>query len=182
MRSIKLVFLSALCLFSALSVSLPSTPAKTDGNASKLGTANLKKLRDSKMVALVPTYVPTGFKIDSLYIDKQKTLLESSFGYTYKNSKTGAEFTIQMASDGLGDPIFDTEEDYNWKQVKSTKAKSPVFGEYSVESLKTKKGMLIQATWYEVPGKQLPDYVMIVGSKIDPTTAVKVMNSLRFLK
>lgn len=175
------VLIPAFCSIVLFSAALASPPANTDGKASGLGAANIAKLRKTGLTVVVPTYIPSGFKVDSVEYDKQKTQVESSISYTYKNKKTGGEIIIQMASDGLGDPIFDTEEDYDWKQVKETVGNSPVFGKYTMESLQTKKGLMVQCTWYELPGKLYPRFVMMFGKNLKPAYAIKVMNSLRFL-
>ncbi|MBN9502790.1 MAG: hypothetical protein BGO01_12570 [Armatimonadetes bacterium 55-13] len=169
-------------LFSGLVLAAGFAPLTTDGKASGLSAKQLATLRKSKFKVVVPTYVPAGFKVDSVGFTDTKVPVEASFALTYKNAKTKAEFTVQMASDGLGDPIFTLDNGDAVDATSVLKAKSPILGAVDVEVYAKGREKMFQCTWMEHKNRSLPQFAMAYGRGVDGATGKKIIESLRWLK
>lgn len=165
-----------------LTVALSASAQTTSGVTSKIPKAELAKVRKSKYRVVVPTYVPAGFtKVEaSLGVDKEPVL--SGWSVRYLNPKTKAYFLLQMASDGLGDPMFDLPNGDTVEPNGSLFGKSPIFGKFEVMSYKKGKIKIAQSTWYEVSKKTLPKYAMVTSDGMEPSEVKRIIEGLRWLK
>lgn len=80
-----------------------SSAAEAIGKKAKLTSEQVKKLRlleTRKFKAIVPTYIPTGFKVDQLNIEEKipcRNNTYDTYSINYRNS-SGSSFTITGAS------------------------------------------------------------------------------------
>jgi hypothetical protein len=171
-------------LFLALCISASASPPfapETDGKAAKLKASDLAKLRKSKLRVLLPTDVPAGFSVTNFtFEDNKKEPLTSVLFITYSNKK-GGEITVQMASDGIGSPIFDDELVALGPQ-KSLMARSPILGKVQIDYIRTKRGYQFHCEWVELGKNALPRVAMIYGHGVDPAVGKRLLESLRFLR
>lgn len=173
--------LAALTLASFAAAQKPAV-LTTDGKKSGLSASALSSLRTPGLRHLVPTWVPPGFKVIKFDYMKKNADEEGYWTAKYRNTKLKADFTIQMASDGFGDPIL-SDEDGNVVDSKAGPSwKSPIFGTGRLWVGKSKKWNGFASDWIELKGKTLPTHVMIYGQRIDPQWGKKVLESLRWLK
>jgi len=154
----------------------------TDGSKSKIAKSELAKVRKTKYRVLVPTYVPAGFvvKLGVLELDKEQAL--TNWTVRYVNPKTKATFTVQMASDGLGDYIFSTPDGDTTEPTGHLIGKSPIFGKFELMLVKKPKFNMTATTWIELGRKTYPNYVMIYSDKVPSATSKRIIESLRWLK
>jgi hypothetical protein len=175
---LKRVLICSLLLAATAFASVPTT----NGKGSGLSAAQLSQARKSGLTVALPTYVPKGFTLQSMEIVKNKQPELRDFSLTYKRGKSKDYILIQMASDGLGDPIMQDENDESVEPQGYVKAKSPLLGEVAIDYYKKKPFKRFQCTWYEMPGKSWPRYVMVVGEGLDASEGRKIIESLRVLK
>ncbi len=154
----------------------------TNGVASKVPKTELSKLRKSKYRVVVPTYVPAGFtKVNANFeYDKEPAL--SLWIVRYQNPKTKASFTLQMASDGLGDPFFDLPNGDTVDPTGSIFAKSPIMGRVEVMYYKKGKVKMAMSTWYDASKKTYPRYAMVMSDGMEASEVKRIIESLRWLK
>lgn len=154
----------------------------TSGSASRVPKAELAKVRKSKYRVVVPTYVPAGFVVKqaSLEVDKERAL--TNWTLRYHHPKTKATFTVQMASDGLGDYIFSTPDGDTTEPTGSIFGKSPVFGRFDLMVAKKPKYNLTATTWISTSTRTYPNYTMVYSDGVDAATVKRVIESLRWLK
>ncbi len=174
---IRAFLISAVFLLAAL-----ANAQTSDGAASKISKTELAKVRKSKYRVLVPTYVPAGFVVKEakLVVDKEPALTD--WRVRYHNPKTQAEFTVQMASDGLGDIIFSTPDGDVIEPGKSVYGKSPVFGKFEIMSAQKGKYKTAGCNWMEVAQKTFPYFAMVYSEGMDAATIKRIVESLRWLK
>lgn len=174
--------LRALAFSALLAIVALSSAQTSDGAASKISKTELAKVRKSKYRVLVPTYVPTGFVVKEakLVVDKEPALTD--WRVRYHNPKTKAEFTVQMASDGLGDIIFSTPDGDVIEPGKSVYGKSPVFGKFEVMSAQKGKYRTAGCNWLDVAPKTFPRFAMVYSEGMDAATIKRIVEGLRWLK
>lgn len=151
----------------------------TDGKASKLSAKQLKQLRSKKGWKFVlPTYVPKGFRVKSMEIDiSSKEHYDHFFSVDYTNGK-GGEFTVQMASGGIGDLILDDEGvgKMTTKPIVAGHAKSAEM--MFVEKKPTEFGL----NWIELDKSYKMPFVSAMGRGLSSAEAVKIVSSLKTLR
>lgn len=163
----------------AASISLAQV---TDGKTAQLSPKLLARIKKTKYRVLVPTYLPAGFRIKTadLAIDKSPDL--TNWYLSYENPKTKAMITIQMASEGLGDPMFDLPNGDVADPTGSIWAKNPILGKVNLEYLVKGPIRMSQCTWYDASKTTYPRVVMIFAHNVDAKVTKKVLESLRWLK
>jgi hypothetical protein len=177
MKSLRCLLLC--CLLPALAVA--NRVGETSGGAAKLKPSDLAKLKKSKLRVLLPTDVPAGFSVTNFtFEDNNKEPLTSVLFITYSNKK-GGEITVQMASDGIGSPIFDDEMVALGPQ-KSLMARSPILGKVQIDYIRTKRGYQFHCEWVELGKNAPPRVAMIYGHGVDPAVGKRLLESLRFLR
>jgi hypothetical protein len=155
---------------------------ETDGKASKIKPAHLQKLRIDKYRLLLPTFVPAGYTVAKADLQRGETMQETVFELTYKNAKTKAEIIVQMASEGLGSPMFTLANGEIADATGSITAKSPIFGKVKMEVLKEKKERQFHCEWIDLGKKAMPRFVMIYGVGAEAADGKQMLESLRFFK
>lgn len=158
-------------------------PAQTtDGKKSLVPDFALREVRKTKFRVLVPTYVPAGYVVDFAGLKKDKEPILNDWSIAYVNRKTKTTITVQMASEGLGDPIFDLPTGGEKEKNGSIWAQSPILGK--VEVMWATKGSLKMAacTWYKTKTKTYPRYAMIMSEGVDAKEIKKMIEGLRWLK
>lgn len=134
--------------------------------------AQAKKLN---LVTVVPTYVPAGFKLKVAVA----SVYEKKYGDTHITFMNGkSELTIQMASEGIGDPILDDEDEPS----KILNINSPVLGTVEMQFGKPKAMRPFLCTWYMTSMHLNPVFVMVMGQGVSEPEIVKFVQGLRFLK
>lgn len=165
-----------------LATALVASAQTTDGSKSRIPKAELAKIRKTKFRVVVPTYVPAGFTKGStelfLPVDPQLTVWSAK----YRDFKTKRNFVIQMASDGLGDPMFDLPNGDTVEPNGSLYGKSPILGKFEVMFYKKGNVKMAHCTWYEVSKKGYPRYAMVMSDGMEPSEVKKIIESLRWLK
>ena len=137
------------------------------------------KLRKAGLVAYVPTWLPKGYKLKSFEISDEKDVAMKSYSLNYTNAKGGG-FTIQSASDGLGDAFFDNAED-DGKPTGVLKVKNPQLGMIHVELYFKGKLREFHNQWIELKSKAYPRYLMLIGSGVGKEDLKKLYASLRLV-
>lgn len=134
--------------------------------------AQVKKL---KLVTVVPTYVPAGFKLKAAVA----SVYEKKYGDTHITFMNGkSELTIQMASEGIGDPILDDGDEPS----KILNINSPVMGTVQMQFGNSKTMRPFLCTWYMTSMHLNPVFVMVMGQGVSEPEIVKFVQGLRFLK
>ena len=172
----------AFLISAVLTVTAFAHAQTSNGVASKISKTELAKGRMSIYRVLVPTYVPAGFVVKEakLLIDKEAALTD--WRVRYENPKTKAKFTLQMASDGLGDIIFSTPDGDVIEPGKSVYGKSPVFGKFEVMTAHKGTYRTAGCNWIELGKKTYPHFVMVYSDGIDGGTVKRIVEGLRWLK
>lgn len=152
----------------------------TNGRASGLNSAQLMKLRATKLRYLVPTKLPSGFKVVSLELEPHNDPVMVHMSITYK--KGSQQITIQQSSEGLGDLIFDQDPDKG-KPQGILPWKSPVLPMTWPIEYQTEKGkMHWHVQWIELPGTKYPRHLSAIGYGVDPKVGKAFLEGLRWLK
>lgn len=174
--------LLAAFLVASLALGQKPTTLSTDGKKSGLSASQLVTLQGSKMRHLVPTFVPPGFKVSKFEFVKATEDEEAYWMIHYRNAKSKGQITVQMASDGFGDPIL-SDDDGNVIDSKVGPAfKSPVFGSGRLYVAKSRKWNGFASDWIDLKVKSKPTHVMIYGQRADPQLGKKILESLRWLR
>lgn len=166
-------------LFLVLLVAIAAAQT-TDGSKSKIGAANVAKLRKLKMKFALPTYLPSGYKFKSMRIEEPNDPVTLMVSLQYTNSKTKGDLIVQMCSDGIGDVFFtmpngDTVEPnghLNWK--------SPAIGAGVIETYVKGRYREWHLNWIEFKTK--PTFLSIIGHNMSAVEGKKVVESMRWLK
>ena len=96
--------------------------------------------------------------------------------YSVVYSKGKSSFTLQTASEGIGDIFL---EDSNGELAAAVvKVRNPVFGTIEIEFDKKTKSQFV-VNWMERKGTALPHYVGVLGSKMELADAKRIVASLR---
>lgn len=172
----------AVLSFAGLILAQAPPPLATDGKKSGLSATQLVSLQAPRMRHLIPTWVPAGFKVAKFEFVKATEDEEAYWMIRYRNAKTKGEITVQMASDGFGDPIL-SDDDGNVIDSKVGPAfKSPIFGKGRLYVAKSRTWNGFASDWINLKVKSKPTHVMIYGQRADPQLGKKVLESLRWLK
>lgn len=171
-----------------VSASLPifSGAAYDDGKASMLSDAQIANLKKLNAAVAVPTYVPAGYKIKNVEIQEPEAHIVA-FSIVYQDA-SGKSFTIESNNEALGDMAVKREVKGSTdlflplsRDVKTTEFyaghdendPNTVASEWlcSIETYQPKKSKISQC------------FQLLSDSKsISPAEAVKIMQSLRYLK
>lgn len=133
------------------------------------------KAKKLNLTVVVPTYVPSGFKL----ISADCSLYEKKYGDAgigYRNGK--AELIIQMASEGIGDPMFDDDDE----ETKVIKIASPLLGTVDMAFGKPKTPRSFMCTWYALSAHSNPVFCMVMGKGVSEAEVSKFVLGLRLLK
>jgi hypothetical protein len=158
-----------------------STAQTTDGRKSRIPSANLKAVKKTKFRVLVPTYVPVGFRVQSCGLSDDPEPILAVWRISYQNPKTKASVVLQMASEGVGDPMFDLPNGDVVEPNGSIWARSPILGKVEVMYVKKGKLRMANCTWYDVSKKTFPRLAMMVSHGVEPSEIKKMIESLRWL-
>lgn len=172
----------SLILASLLALTTFGATQTTNGKASGMSTAQIAKVKKTKFRVLVPTFVPAGFRLQTCGIEEEKDPLSAMWSATYRNAKTGGKFVIQMASDGLGDPMFDLPNGDVVDPTGYTTVQNPILGKVAVGYYQKGKIRIANCTWYETKSKSYPKYAMIMCDGMALTDVKRVLAGLRWLK
>jgi len=164
-----LAFILSLCRAGAMMAENSSDPA------TQLRPEHLKKLEQTKMKVVTPSYLPKGFKVYDV-----KTENNGRFGYSYSityHGPGGAEIKVNAASGGIGDVIPDGK-------YETIKFNNPVFGKGELYYNKAAGSSpdRITTQWLRSDTKTGMPVFLIYGSKISSGEAVRIAESLRYLE
>ncbi len=76
--------------------------AYTDGKAAGLSAEQTAELKKLNAAIGIPTYIPTGFKLDEMKIEEHPEPELVGYTLVYRNA-AGKSFMIQSINDGVGD-------------------------------------------------------------------------------
>ncbi|MDM7920866.1 MAG: hypothetical protein QUS14_01090 [Pyrinomonadaceae bacterium] len=179
--NISIAKISVLALIFALSLLVSGAAAQsaayTDGTTSRIPSDKLSELKKLNAAIAVPTYVPAGFKFDSLELEEPPAPGILFFTIVYRHSN-GKSFAIQSANDGIGD-VSESE----------LFGRNPYFADRIAAGYSQDEEKSLFVSWmatkkrYEPKGS-LTQYYSLVADKGDITLreSIKVMASLRYLK
>lgn len=161
----------------------PKVPVTTtDGKASGLSASRLLTLRASRMKHVVPAWVPEGFNVTRFHFEKEGAPAEWFWLAEYSNAKSKGKFTIQMGSDGFGDPILNDDKGNVVEPRLTTFYRSPVVGTGRFWTAKKGTWNAFATTWIDLRVKTLPSHVMLYGERVEPADARKILENLRWLR
>jgi hypothetical protein len=163
-------------VFGAFSV-FAQPAAYTDGKAAQLSAQQISSLKKLKAAVAVPTYIPRGYTLDKVDIEKPDALGTVFFGFIYKNA-AGKTVMVQSGNDGLGDIPYDG----------GVKGNNPYFDGVVEAGFDEDKRVIV--TWISSKRKFQPKGVKVAQSYsliadergISRQEAAKIMSSLRYLK
>lgn len=158
--------------------------AYTDGKGSLLTAAQLAKLAKLNAASAVPTFIPEGYKLVRFEIQPPEQHIVV-FTMTYAGP-SGKTFKIESNNEGLGDMAVKRE----------VKGKASYFQDSALETSEFYTGHdehdanTVASEWLCSPKKYWPNtskiqqcYQFLGDSKaLSPADAMKVMQSLRYLK
>jgi hypothetical protein len=141
----------------------------------QVSATQMRELRTTHQNVYLPSFMPKGMKASlNVEVNKQDAT-RSSYQVTYSNGKS--KFTIQSASEGIGD-VFLEDEQGNELESAYVKVRSRLFGSIEIEyDKKTKRQFVVN--WIEMPKKQMPRYIAMFGNDISLETAKKIVASVR---
>lgn len=141
-----------------------------------LSATDLAQLRKLKHVIYLPSWIPRGFR-GKVSVNMDKDPIQCFYSVVYSKGKSS--FTLQTASEGIGDIFL---EDGNGELPASiVKVKNPVFGLIEIEFDKKTKSQFV-VNWMERKGTALPHYVGVLGSKMELSDAKRIVGSLRVFR
>jgi hypothetical protein len=157
------------------------TDEYTDGQAALLTAANIKSLSALKAAVAVPTYVPAGFKLKKVWIQKPEADIVA-FSFRYEDA-VGKSFTIESNNEALGDMAVKREIRGMSKIFKDSAQET---GEYHVghdqNDAKTVASEWLCSTTKYQPKGSTPQCFQFLSESLTPAEAMKVISSLRYLK
>ncbi len=154
------------------------TPSKNINAFAKGSAAALKENQISRLLALripvaIPTYIPDGFRIAEVNIEKDK--YTTGYNLHYENNR-GATFVIQSADDGIG----------SVETNRTIKGRNPLFAGELLVGYQLEDKNSIWGEWIEnkrqASGVKKNQYYSLTASKISLQEAMKIMKSLRYLE
>jgi hypothetical protein len=153
-----------LCALSLI-LAAPKLPA--------ISPSQLANLRRTKQDVFLPTWLPKGMKSEiNVNLDKQRDLVY--YSVTYRAGKQ--EFTLQTASEGIGD-IF-LEDDNGPLNSETGSAVIPGFGKVEIEFQKKPNGKFV-VNWLDRGAKKWPHFVGFLGGGMDQPTVKRILASVR---
>ena len=158
--------------------------AFSDGKAALLPDSEIRSLKTVKAAVAVPTYLPTGFTLKKIAVEKTEQDIVN-FSIFYADAK-GKSFQIQSTNEGLGDMAVKRE----------LKIINPYFMDTAQENAEFYTGhdendaKTIASEWLCSAKKYQPKmangaqcFQLLSDSKsLSPDEAMKIMQSLRYLK
>lgn len=169
-----LLFSFFICSISQPAYALAKDPkAFTQGILAALNDKQVDKLLALRIPVAVPTYIPAGFQIDEVVVEKDQ--YTTGYTLTYKNSR-GASFAIQSINDGIG----------SVETTRTIKGKNPFFNNgleigYQIEDKTSIWGEWIESRPQSTGSKKI-QYYSLTAAKISLAEAMKIMKSLRYLQ
>lgn len=158
--------------------------AYTDGNSALLAAAQLADLKKLNAAVAVPTYVPAGFKLKSVEIQPAEAHIVA-FSINYADAG-GKAFQIQSNNEALGDMAVKREvKGRNRYFLDSAQETAVFFTGHDADDAGT-----VASEWLCNPKKYQPaktEYaqcfqLLSSAKSISPAEALKIMQSLRYLK
>lgn len=149
---------------------------ETNGASAQLTAKHKATLKQKGMRFIVPTWVPPQFKLKLVELAKDPNIELRDFDLKYSNKS--ANIGLSMASDGIGDPIF---EDGDPDGTSHVMANNPILGKVSIESRMINRIRYFHCTWVETK-TSLPRFLMISGQGLSLSDAKRFYEGLRWLK
>ena len=143
-------------------------------SSSGLTHSQLAKLRKVGHV-VIPTYIPPHFRVTKVTTDKGEYDIEYAGPH-------GAELTVQMASEGLGDIPIGVEADEKTLKSTTLKVHNPVFGTQSMDVATAKNAHEFAVNWVDLGEKANPRDLSIIGRNMSAAVGAKIWQGLRFLR
>lgn len=140
------------------------------------------QLRKMGMKLLYPTYIPKGFRLKSVDIDKSRSMLEASAALTFYKPGTKQNVMIQFASEGLGDIIMPDGGSDNPPPSTMMKYRNSIFGSGELERAKGQGYDETAMQWEQLPTKGYPRYVSVIAEYMSLAEVKKIVESLRYRK
>lgn len=150
-----------------------NTNAFAKGSAAALNDKQIARLLGLKVPIAIPTYIPNGFRLEEVHVEK--TQYSNDYSIKYKNNR-GATFLIQSTDEGIGSVGTDN----------TISGKNPYFNnELSIGYQEEDKNS-IWGEWIEnrrqASGSKKTQYYSLIATKISLQEAMKIMKSLRYLE
>jgi hypothetical protein len=153
----------------------------TDGQAAQLSAANIKSLGVLKAAVALPTYLPAGYKLKKVTIQKPEADIVA-FSFNYEDA-AGKSFTIESNNEALGDMAVKREVRWSSKLFKDTAQESGDFhAGHDENDAKTVASEWLCSTSKYQPKGSTPQCFQLVSQSLSPAEVMKVMASLRYLK
>jgi len=149
--------------------------AATDGATSQITPKILQILRRSGFAAVVPTYLPPGFRCGNVSLDEGEEGFDLQMVWLREEDQ--ATIALQMAWEGLGD-YLPGDEGVTEKEVATD------FGEVVLYGSEVEGVYEWGHNWVEVPETargEVAQYFMLLGSGCPLDEAAKVLGSVKRL-
>jgi hypothetical protein len=169
--------------FAVVSTLAQSDTAYTDGKPALLTAANIQKLVALKAAIAAPTYVPAGYAVKKVWIQKPEAHIVA-FSITYE-SPAGKSFTIQSNNEALGDMAVKREIKGESVYFKDSAQENGEFhtGHDENDAKTVASEWLCSIEKYQPKGSIPQCFQLLSNAKsVSPAEAMKIMNSLRYLK
>lgn len=157
--------------------------AYTDGK-SALPDAEIRSLKTVKAAVAVPTYLPAGFTLQKIVVPRteQHIVIISMF---YADA-SGKNFQIQSTNEGLGDMAVKREVKINNAYFLDTAQESAEFyaGHDENDANTVASEWLCSAKKYQPKASKYAQCFQLMSDakSLSPSEAMKIMQSLRYLK
>lgn len=151
------------------------------GSTETLSKVQRAEITKAGLTAYVPSLIPKGFKLKTFAVEKNNDKLLRGYSMHFIGPK-GAEFTIQGASDGLGDAMFTVGDGDVVDPTSTIKVPSKVLGTVEVELFFKGKERQFHNQWKATSGKLYPRNFMIFGSNLSEAEIKNLYKSLVAVK
>jgi len=159
----------------------PASPPKKFYETGGLSASKIQWLKKERVRCVIPTYIPAGMHLDRFAMTPMIEVDDSFVEMTWKG-KNGAEFTIEMISDGIGDVIVGPDRPIDPKWFSYRTVRNPVLGRMQVESLDLPSERDFGVNWIDTKSRRFPRFVCLTGEHMPVSEAIKIAKGLRFLK
>jgi hypothetical protein len=156
------------------------TQQKNMNVTGELSADQIKWLKAEKLRCVVPTYIPAGMHLWKFALGPRGADQPATVELTYRGVGK-AEFTVQMASDGIGDLILQSDDDEIHEATRLKRIRNRDIGDVELEFLPFRGEDHFGFNWVPL-GKTYPLFALVVGDHIGFTEAVKIVRGVRFLK
>jgi len=140
-----------------------------------LTASDVHALHTTKQIVYLPTWIPAGYKGEvNVNLNKEAVLTDYQVTYT----KGTSSFTIQTASDGIGDIFLETADGTEIEDALATVRNSVLGGTVEIRLDKKTKTQFV-VNWIEVSKKKLPLFVGLLGEHMKLNDIKHVVSSVR---